>query len=123
MLKGKTQDECILDSASGESEPFTDSDPWRVFRIMGEFVEGFDTLAGLGAAISIFGSARTQPDDPNYQAAVETARLLVESGLSVITGGGPGIMEAGNRGGAAGQRHIGRPGHRASLRAGVKRIH
>ena len=56
MLKGKTQDECILESASGESEPFTDSDPWRVFRIMGEFVEGFDTLAGLGAAISIFGS-------------------------------------------------------------------
>ena len=88
MLKGKTQDECILDSASGEGEPFTDSDPWRVFRIMGEFVEGFDTLAGLGAAISIFGSARTQSDDPNYQAAVETARLLVESGLSVITGAG-----------------------------------
>ena len=79
MLKGKTQDECILDSATGESEPFTDSDPWRVFRIMGEFVEGFDTLAGLGAAISIFGSARTQQDDPNYGAAVETARLLVES--------------------------------------------
>ena len=64
MLKGKTQDECILESPSGEGEPFTDSDPWRVFRIMGEFVEGFDTLAGLGAAISIFGSARTQPDDP-----------------------------------------------------------
>ena len=98
MLKGKTQDECILESPSGEGEPFTDSDPWRVFRIMGEFVEGFDTLAGLGAAISIFGSARTQPDDANYGAAVETARLLVESGLSVITGGGPGIMEAGNRG-------------------------
>ena len=90
MLKGKTQDECILESPSGEGEPFTDSDPWRVFRIMGEFVEGFDTLAGLGAAISIFGSARTQPDDPNYGAAVETARLLVESGLSVITGGGAG---------------------------------
>ena len=98
MLKGKTQDECILDSSTGEGEEVTDSDPWRVFRIMGEFVEGFDTLAGLGAAISIFGSARTKGDDPNYKAAVETARLLVGSGLSVITGGGPGIMEAGNRG-------------------------
>ncbi len=98
MLERRTQDECILESPAAEGKPFTDSDPWRVFRIMGEFVEGFDTLAGLGAAISIFGSARTRPDDPNYAAAVETARLLAASGLTVITGGGPGIMEAGNRG-------------------------
>ena len=98
MLTRRTQDECILETPPSENEPFTESDPWRVFRIMGEFVEGFDTLAGLGTAISIFGSARTQPDDPNYRAAVETARLLAESGLTVITGGGPGIMEAGNRG-------------------------
>ena len=98
MQKGKTQDEAILESPGIEGDKFTDGDPWRVFRIMGEFVEGFDTLAELGAAVSIFGSARTQPDDPNYQAAVETARLLAESGLTVITGGGPGIMEAGNRG-------------------------
>ncbi len=98
MLERRTQDECILETPEAEGKPFTDSDPWRVFRIMGEFVEGFDTLAGLGAAISIFGSARTRPDDPNYAAAVETARLLAESGLTVITGGGPGIMEAGNRG-------------------------
>ena len=98
MLTRKTQDECILESPGAEGAPFTDSDPWRVFRIMGEFVEGFDTLAGTGAAISIFGSARTQPDEPDYRAAVETARLLAASGLTVITGGGPGIMEAGNRG-------------------------
>lgn len=98
MLERRTQDECILETPEAEGKPFTDSDPWRVFRIMGEFVEGFDTLAGLGAAISIFGSARTRPDDPNYAAAVETARLLAASGLTVITGGGPGIMEAGNRG-------------------------
>ena len=98
MLTRKTQDECILESPGAEGAPFTDSDPWRVFRIMGEFVEGFDTLAGTGAAISIFGSARTRPDEPDYQAAVETARLLAASGLTVITGGGPGIMEAGNRG-------------------------
>ena len=98
MLYRRTQDECILETPTAEDERFTESDPWRVFRIMGEFVEGFDTLAGLGTAISIFGSARTQPEDPNYRAAVETARLLAESGLTVITGGGPGIMEAGNRG-------------------------
>jgi len=98
MLMRRTQDECILETPVSDNEPFTESDPWRVFRIMGEFVEGFDTLAGLGTAVSVFGSARTQPDDPNYRAAVETARLLAESGLTVITGGGPGIMEAGNRG-------------------------
>lgn len=98
MLNRRTQDEYILETPTSEDERFTESDPWRVFRIMGEFVEGFDTLAGLGTAISIFGSARTQPEDPNYRAAVETARLLAESGLTVITGGGPGIMEAGNRG-------------------------
>lgn len=77
---------------------FLDSDPWRMWRIAGEFVAGFDALAGLGPAVSIFGSARTREDDPMYQAAVETARLLAEAGLTVITGGGPGIMEAGNRG-------------------------
>jgi uncharacterized protein (TIGR00730 family) len=73
-------------------------DAWRVFRIMGEFVEGFDSLARLGPAISIFGSARTRPEDAEYAAAEKTARLLVEAGFGVITGGGPGIMEAANRG-------------------------
>ncbi|HSV86992.1 MAG TPA: TIGR00730 family Rossman fold protein [Levilinea sp.] len=77
---------------------FTGTDPWRVLRIQGEFVEGFDTLAELGPAVSIFGSARTAVDAPMYQAAVETARLLAEAGLAIITGGGPGIMEAGNKG-------------------------
>lgn len=99
----KTQDEALLDQPQPEQTSFTEGDPWRVFRIMGEFVEGFDTLAELGTAISIFGSARTQPDDPVYQATVETARQLAESGLTVITGGGPGIMEAGNRGAQEGE--------------------
>jgi uncharacterized protein (TIGR00730 family) len=93
-----TQDEQLLEAAKPEQKLFTDTDPWRVLRIMGEFVEAFDTLAELGPAVSIFGSARTSPDDPMYRATVETARLLVESGLAVITGGGPGIMEAGNLG-------------------------
>jgi uncharacterized protein (TIGR00730 family) len=84
------------------------SDSWRVFRIMGEFVEGFDTLARIGPGVSIFGSARTKPDHPCYRAAEETARLLAEAGFAVITGGGPGIMEAANKGAAAaGGRSVG----------------
>jgi hypothetical protein len=71
---------------------------WRVFRIMSEFVESFDTLARLGPAVSMFGSARTSPDDRYYQLAVECGRKLVEKDFAVITGGGPGIMEAANKG-------------------------
>ena len=93
-----TEDQKLLDKAAAPPESFTDTDPWRVLRIQAEFVEGFDTLAGLPPAVSIFGSARTPKDDPAYQAAIETARLLAEAGLVVITGGGPGIMEAGNKG-------------------------
>lgn len=93
-----TQDERLLETPRPEHAAFTDTDPWRALRILGEFVEGFDTLADLGPAVTIFGSARTPPDHPHYQAAVETARLLAQAGLAIITGGGPGIMEAGNRG-------------------------
>ena len=77
---------------------FTTTDPWRVLRIQGEFVRGFDALADVGPAVTIFGSARTVPGSPEYEAARQTARLLGESGFTVITGGGPGIMEAANRG-------------------------
>ena len=93
---GTTQDEQLLKSP--RPDEFTHTDPWRVFRIMGEFVEGFDELATLSRGIAIFGSARTKPDDPEYQAAQETGALLAAQGFAVITGGGPGIMEAGNRG-------------------------
>ncbi|MFL5385005.1 MAG: TIGR00730 family Rossman fold protein [Longimicrobiaceae bacterium] len=95
-----TEDEQLLQSpaAAPATVDFTSSDPWRVFRIMGEFVEGFDALARIGPAVTIFGSARVRPDDPQYQAACETARLLGRAGFSIITGGGPGIMEAANRG-------------------------
>lgn len=78
------------------------TDPWRVFRIMGEFVEGFDALGDVIDGVSFFGSARTPPTDPVYQAAVETARLLAQDGIPIITGGGPGIMEAANRGAVEG---------------------
>lgn len=93
---GTTQDEQLLESP--RPDEFTHTDTWRVFRIMGEFVEGFDELATLTRGISIFGSARAKPDDRDYQAAQETAALLAKEGFAVITGGGPGIMEAANRG-------------------------
>src|SRR5712672_1667777 len=92
-----TEDEKLLQQ-SGPRIDFTRTDPWRVMRIMGEFIEGFDTLAPIEKAVTIFGSARIGPDDPHYDAAVETARLLAEAGFAVITGAGPGIMEAGNKG-------------------------
>src|SRR5688572_29021176 len=94
--KKTTQDEQLLESP--RPDEFTHTDPWRVFRIMGEFVEGFDDLAALSRGISIFGSARSRPDDPDYRAAQETAVLLAAEGFAVITGGGPGIMEAANKG-------------------------
>jgi len=73
-------------------------DLWRVFRIMAEFVEGFETMGKVGRAVSIFGSARTSPEDLYYQQAQELARELVRRKFAIITGGGPGIMEAANRG-------------------------
>ncbi|HEV7387812.1 MAG TPA: TIGR00730 family Rossman fold protein [Gemmatimonadaceae bacterium] len=92
-----TEDEKLLQQ-SGPRIDFTRTDPWRVLRIMGEFIEGFDTLASVDKAVTIFGSARIGPDDSHYDAAVETARLLAEAGFAIITGAGPGIMEAGNKG-------------------------
>jgi uncharacterized protein (TIGR00730 family) len=87
---------------------FTHADQWRVLRILGEFVEGFDALAELGPAITIFGSARTQEDAPMYEAARTTSAMLAETGFTVITGGGPGTMEASNRGAAeAGGESVG----------------
>ena len=77
---------------------FTITDPWRVMRIMSEFVYGFDALAHIPPCVTIFGSARTHADDPVYTSAVVTARLLAKEGFGIITGGGPGIMEAANKG-------------------------
>lgn len=77
---------------------FRDTDPWRVHRIAGEFVEGFDAMADVQRGVSIFGSARVRAGDAWYDKAVETARVLGKAGYTIITGGGPGIMEAANRG-------------------------
>ena len=96
QIPGTTQDEQLLESP--RADEFTHTDPWRVLRNMGDFVEGFDELATLSRGIAIFGSARTKPDDPDYHAAQETGALFAAQGFAVITGGGPGIMEAANRG-------------------------
>lgn len=95
---GATADQILLETPTQAEQDFTQTDPWRIFKIMGEFVDGFDDLARIPPGVSIFGSARLPPDDLYYQAAVETGRLLVKANYAVITGGGPGIMEAGNKG-------------------------
>jgi uncharacterized protein (TIGR00730 family) len=94
----ETEDERLLSRVETPTPVDATTDSWRVFRIMGEFVEGFDTLARMGPAVSVFGSARIKPDDPYYTAAERTGRLLAEEGFAVITGGGPGVMEAANKG-------------------------
>ena len=98
--KVPTEDEQLLESPPPQrpEQLFQKSDSWRVLRIMGEFVWGFDHLADVVDGVTIFGSARTPPSDPYYGKAVETARLLAQAGIPVLTGGGPGIMEAANRG-------------------------
>ena len=92
-----TDDEILLRSPEPD-DTYKTSDSWRVFRIMGEFVGGFDDLATITKGVSVFGSARTAEDNEFYIAARETGKLLAEAGFEVITGGGPGIMEAANRG-------------------------
>ena len=105
--KRQTEDERLLARPRANTD-FLSTDTWRVLRIMGEFVDGFEMLADVGPAVTIFGSARVSVDDPMYQAAVNVARALGEAGFAIITGGGPGIMEAGNRGAReAGARSVG----------------
>ncbi len=93
-----TEDQKLLRPGGDEAADFTRTDPWRVLRITSELIEGFDTLAGVTKGVTVFGSARVGPDDPQYEAAQETSRLLAEAGFSIITGAGPGIMEAANKG-------------------------
>ncbi len=100
-LRGKrvpqvTTDQQLLDRS--QDKDWVHTDPWRVMRIQAEFVEGFDTLAKLGPAVSVFGSARLKRGSVHYEKATEVARQLVAAGYAVITGGGPGAMEAANKG-------------------------
>lgn len=98
QVQATTTDQRLLQGGRGSD--WLHSDPWRVMRIQAEFVEGFGALAELGPAVSVFGSARTPKTDPMYAHAVELGRRLAESGYATITGGGPGIMEAANKGAA-----------------------
>jgi uncharacterized protein (TIGR00730 family) len=98
MMEGDapaTEDEKLLERPRVD---FLETDPWRSLRILAEFVEGFDAMAKVGPAVTVFGSARTKPDDPDYDLARTIGRKLAETGFAVITGGGPGTMEAANRG-------------------------
>jgi uncharacterized protein (TIGR00730 family) len=107
LERSVTEDERLLQGIP-HGDDFTRTDPWRVLRIMGEVIEGFDKLAGVGKAVTVFGSARTQPDDPQYAAAEQLGALLASRGFTVITGAGPGIMEAANKGAKlAGGRSVG----------------
>jgi uncharacterized protein (TIGR00730 family) len=96
QVDASTTDQRLLDSR-GPTD-WLHTDPWRVLRIQAEFVEGFGALAELGPAIAVFGSARVRPDQPTYAVAEQLGRRLAESGFGVITGGGPGTMEAANKG-------------------------
>jgi uncharacterized protein (TIGR00730 family) len=91
---------------SGNPHRFWEEDPWRVLRIMSEFVDSFEVMSQVPAGITIFGSARTPPTDPYYTAAVDMGRALAKHGFSVITGGGPGIMEAANKGATEVERNL-----------------
>ncbi len=102
VYQGRPTDDSLLLHWSNEEKEkagaFTHTDPWRALRIQGEVVAGFDALAEIGPAISVFGSARIGSESPYFVAARETGRKLAEAGYAVITGGGPGIMEAANQG-------------------------
>lgn len=87
------------------AEAALNRESWKIFQIMAEFVEGFERLSPIKPSVSIFGSARTSPDHPNYRQAEEIARLLSNAGFSIISGGGPGIMEAANKGAQDGKSH------------------
>ena len=96
MGKQRTPRQCLNNSS--QIPDFTHEEPWRIFRIMAEFVDSFETMANQGPLIPIFGSARITPDNPFYQSAEKLAGLLVERGYGILTGGGPGIMEAASKG-------------------------
>jgi uncharacterized protein (TIGR00730 family) len=99
QVPATTTDQRLLDRR-GPSD-WVHADPWRVMRIQAEFVEGFGLLAELGIAVSVFGSARSKPGTPEYELATDIAAGLAKAGYAIITGGGPGIMEAANKGAAA----------------------
>ena len=115
-----TADEKLLDSH--HRREWKTKDAWRALRILSEFVEGFDTLADLPPAVSVFGSARSKPDSPECEMAADLGAALAEAGYAVITGGGPGRDGGGQPGRHRGRRDVRRAGHRAAVRAGPQRL-
>ena len=97
-ISRRTEDEKLFSARSKERPAFLDSDPWRALRILSEFVEGFEALAGVGAAVAVFGSARTRETDPVWELSRRVGEVCAQAGFAVITGGGPGCMEAANKG-------------------------
>ena len=97
-LPRRTEDEKLFSPRSKERPAFLDTDTWRALRILSEFVEGFEALAGVGAAVAVFGSARTAETDPTWELARQVGEWCAKAGLATITGGGPGCMEAANKG-------------------------
>lgn len=102
LAMGETLKDRLLEEKQYVLEGLQAKESWRLFKIMAEFVEGFEVLPKVYPGVTIFGSARTQPEEKDYQKAVELGRLLAKAGFSVITGGGPGIMEAANKGASEG---------------------
>ena len=98
MSKKYNEEKELLARIKKQADDFTDRDPWRVLRIMGEFVEGFETLSNINLGVTIFGSSRIKENNPYYKAAREVAGMLAKKRFAILTGGGPGIMEAANRG-------------------------
>jgi len=94
----RTEDEKLFSPRSKERPAFLETDTWRALRILSEFVEGFEALAGVGAAVAVFGSARTKETDPNWELSRQVGEWCAKAGLATITGGGPGCMEAANKG-------------------------
>jgi uncharacterized protein (TIGR00730 family) len=90
-------------TSNADTNHFQREDPWRIFRIMAEFVDSFETMSKIGPGVSVFGSARMKPRHPYYKKSVDLSRRLAREGLAVITGGGPGVMEAANKGALQGK--------------------
>ena len=109
-------------STRGPGQTGRQKDAWRALRILSEFVEGFDTLADLPPAVSVFGSARSKPDSPECELAERLGAALARAGYAVITGGGPGRHGGGQPGRQRGRRPVGRARHRAAVRAGHERV-
>ena len=103
MIKNDSRQNPHKNVLPPETNDTTTTDPWKIFQIMAEFVEGYQRLSHVMPAVSIFGSARTEPSNPQYKLTVEIAKLLSKNNINVITGGGPGIMDAGNLGASQGE--------------------